>query len=295
MGSSTHDRLENYGFTRETRSRDLEIAAQELAPGATWDSPTNGPPTTVADGSYFTDYVHYIAISKPGLSPRAVTRNLLVRLLRPVEMMNLIQLHGGEPPTATDAPRLAEELLHAFGWRQLDEVRQKPLAGCIQTGSNTAATLAENLSGNDLRIILESFCKDIVDVVVAQLGYSHGGVWRAIEERLPAYRPSSRTKNWEEEVRLLTVGGAVMILSALGPLAFPTLVKEVHETAAALGKLLETLNRSSHHREGEPAASTALVDAPALILKFLERRKHSSGSFRGTWMLASFTVSSPKS
>ena len=63
--------------------------------------------------------------------------------------------------------------------------------------------LAENLSGNDLRIVLESFCKDIVDVVVAQLGYSHAGVWSAIEERIPDYRPSSRTKDWEEEVRMI--------------------------------------------------------------------------------------------
>jgi hypothetical protein len=57
------------------------------------------------------------------------------------------------------------------------------------TGGDTAANLVENLSGNDLRIVLESFCKDIVDVVVAKLGYSHADIWSAIEERIPAYRP----------------------------------------------------------------------------------------------------------
>ena len=148
---------------------------------------------------------------------------------------------------------------------------KKPLAGCIKTGGDTAATLAENLSGNDLRIILESFCKDIVDVVVTLLGYNHKRVWSAIQKRIPAYRPSSGTKDWEEEVQLLTVGPAVMILSALGPLAFPARANEVNEFATALGKLSKTLNTFSHDREAEPPSSTALGDAPALIRQILEK------------------------
>jgi hypothetical protein len=53
-------------------SRDLEIAARELAPGALGGSPTDGSTMALADGSYFTDYVHHIAISKVGFSPRAL-------------------------------------------------------------------------------------------------------------------------------------------------------------------------------------------------------------------------------
>lgn len=250
-------------------SRDLQFAARELAPDATGDSLTNGQTTAVADGSYFTDYVHHIAISKPGFSPRAVTRDLLARLLRPAEMMTLIQTHTGEPPTATDAPLLAEELLHAFGWRQSDEVREKPLAGCIKGGTDTAPTIAGNLSGNDLRIVVESFCKDIIDVVIAQLGYSHADIWNTIEEKIPDYRPSSRMKDWEEEVSLMTVGAAVMILPALGPLAFPERSNEVNEFAAGLRKLAELLNRTSHHREGEPVLSEAPSETAVLIRTLL--------------------------
>lgn len=251
--------------------RDLQIAAEELVPGATGANAANGPTAAIADGSYFTDYVHHIAISKPGISPRAVTRDLVARLLRPGEMITLIQAHRGDPPSATDAPHLAEELLNAFGWQQSDEVREKPLAGCIRIGGATPATLAENLSGNDLRIVLESFCKDIVDVVVAQLGYSHAGVWSAIDERVPTYRPSSRTKDWEEEVRLLTTGGAVMLLPALAPLAFPARASEVAEFARDLRKLSEALNQRSHHREGETDSSKPLDEAPALIRQLLAK------------------------
>lgn len=250
-------------------SRDLQIAAQELAPGEMGVCPTNGTGTAVADGSYFTDYVHHIAISNRRFSPRTVTRNLVARLLRPAEMMTLIQTHGEQPPTAVDAPHLAEDLLHAFGWRQSDEAREKPLAGCIKTGGDTTPALAEHLSGNDLRIVLESFCKDIVDVVVAQLGYSHADVWSAIEERVSTYQPVSRTRDWDEEVRLLTAGKAVMLLTALGPLAFPARTNEVNEFATGLRELSELLNRTSHHREGEPVLSEAPGEAPALIRQLL--------------------------
>jgi hypothetical protein len=252
-------------------SRDLQIVAQELVPGATGASLTNSTGTAVADGSYFTDYVHYIAISKPGFSPRAVTRDLIARLIRPAEMMTLIQNHGGQAPTATDAAHLAEELLHTFGWQHSDEGREKPLAGCIKTDGETTPSIAENLSGNDLRIVLESFCKDIVDVVVTQIGDSEVGVWSAIEERIPDYRPSSRKKVWEEEVRLMTVGAAVMILTALGPLAFPAKATEVNEFATDLHNLSEMLNRASHHREGEPVSSKVPSEAPAMISQLLSK------------------------
>src|SRR5262249_23512788 len=43
-------------------SRDLQIAAQEWAP--TPDGAAHA--SVIADGSYFADYVHHIAISKPG-------------------------------------------------------------------------------------------------------------------------------------------------------------------------------------------------------------------------------------
>jgi hypothetical protein len=251
-------------------SRDLQIVARELAPDTTGLIPMDGPPTANVDGSYFTDYVHHIAMSRPGSSPRVVTRDLVARLLRPHEMIELIQLHGGQPPMAADVATLGDAVLHTFGWRQSEEVREKPLAGCIKTGRDNTVSLAENLSGNELRIVLESFCKDIVDVVVAQLGYIHADIWTAIEERIPEYRPSSMTKDWEEEVRLLTVGEAVMILAALGPLAFPMMANEIHEFCTVLRKLSDTLNRASHHREGEQPSGAAL-EAPTLILQLLSK------------------------
>ncbi len=250
-------------------SRDLQIAAQELAPDATGAVASNGTPSGVADGSYFTDYVHHIAISKPGFSPRAVTRDLLARLLRPAEMMALIQAHTAAPPTAEDAALLAEEVLHAFGWQQSDDARARPLAGCIKSAGDSAPVIAGNLSGNDLRIAAESFCKDVVDVVVSQLGYRHAEIWRAIDERMPTYRPSSPKRDWDEEVRRMTLGSAKMILSALGPLAFSGQAENVSDFVTDLGKLTNALNAASHDREGEPVSADWTSEAPALIGQLL--------------------------
>ena len=252
-------------------SRDLQIAAQELVPDGTGAAASSGAPNGAADGSYFTDYVHHIAISRPGFSPRAVTRDLLARLLRPREMMDLIQEHALAPPTAADASHLAEEVLHAFGWHQSDETRSKPLAGCIKIPAEGDPVIAGNLSGNDLRIAAESFCKDIVDVVVSQLGYRHKDVWSAIEERIPTYRPSSLTKDWDEEVRRMTLGSARMIISALGPLAFSAQAENVSGFVTDLGRLTEVLNAASHDREDEPVSANLTTQAPALIGKLLSK------------------------
>lgn len=258
-------------------SRDLQVAAQELAPGTTVAPLAGGSTPILADGSYFTDYVHHIAMSKPGSSPRSVTRDLLARLLRPGEMMNLIATHGGESPKTAGALDLAEEVVDAFGWRQSEEFHETPLAATIKIGANSELSLTESLGGNDLRIVVESFCKDIVDVVVAHLRYSHAELWTAIEERTPNYRASSRSKDWDEEVRLMTAGGAAIILPALAPLAFPARADAINDFVSNLRELSEILNICSHHHEGDRHSSSPLSGAPQLIHTLLAKAEEFLG------------------
>ena len=250
-------------------SKDLQSAAKDLAPDTAGPNLSNGAPTGVADGSYFTDYVHYIAISKPGFSPWAVTRDLLAKLLRPAEMMSLIQAHTGEPHTTEDRPLLAEEVLNAFGWERDEDVREKPLASCISIRGEDAPMLEENLSGNDLRIVLESFCKDVIDVVVAQLGYDNDGIWGVISERLPSYNPRSRDGDWSEEVGGMTSGASALILKELTPLAFSSQPADVQAFTSALSQLTGLLNPPSHHREGKAPLLEKRGEAAALVQTIL--------------------------
>lgn len=151
------------------------------------------------------------------------------------------------------------------------------MAGCIATAGNNSWMLSDSISGNDLRIVLESFCKDVLDVVVAQLGYRHQDIWGVIEERVPDYRPSTRRKNWIEEMGHLTVGAAVMLLPTLGHLAFPSQTNAINELAAGLRDLSELLNQASHHHDLEPRPSTGLAGVPALVGKVLNKAQEFLG------------------
>jgi hypothetical protein len=257
-------------------SLDLQTAARELSNAEADEIPGIGQASGRADGSYFTDYVHYIAMTKPGTSPRAVTCDLVARLLRPTEMTRLIQSYGAEAPPVGDAKALAESLLDSCGWLATNEVREKPLARFLTTSADGAVTLADGTSGNDLRIALESFCKDLVDVVVTQLGYSHDEIWRAIDEQLPGYRPSSRRRDWDEEVRQLTTGPAGMLLSVLGTLAFPSRQTAINEFVRGLNELGTALNKCSHHRH-ESLSAVERDDLPRLLRHLLDKAQEVLG------------------
>jgi hypothetical protein len=109
-----------------------------------------------------------------------------------------------------------------------------------------------------------------VDVVVAKLGYQYSAqVWEVLEERMPAYQPKSKTRDWDEEVRFLTAGAAVMILEALGPLAFHDREIEVSQLCAALKQLSSSLNEASHHQEGKRHSVGTFSRIADFILKLL--------------------------
>jgi hypothetical protein len=248
--------------------RDLQAVARELAPGLDGPDEATTAAAGLADGSYFTDYVHYVAMSGEGVSPRSVTLQLLGRLLRPTEMEGLLLRLGGRVPSRPGTAQLAEELLGLLGWRKSSEVPERPLASCFTT-IDGAPQLVGTLSGNDLRIIVESFCKDVLDVVVAKLGYDEDTLWRAIQERAPEYRASSHSMAWEEEVNRLTPGSAAVLLTALGPLGFPTKADMVAELATVLQTLSGLLNAVSHHGGRERFTPEALGQTPALIRQLI--------------------------
>jgi hypothetical protein len=267
---------------------DLQVAAQELSPKALVDNAGGGEPMEPADGSYFTDYVHYIAISKPGVPPRAVARDLVARLLRPAQIIKLIALHGGHTVRDVAASQMADELLDCFGWEKSNEIRRRPLAACLKILEDPALMSEERFSGNDLRIITESFCKDLLDVIVAQLQYREEQVWGAITERAPEYRPSSRPRNWNDEVSHLTIGQAIILLPALGSLAFPRHAAQVVELAGILRTLSPYFNEVSHDQEAAPASKVRSDGILEEVRNLLDRARECLGEL--PWHLDISTV-----
>lgn len=258
-------------------SNDLAVAAQELAPNAASDVPEND---NLADGSYFTDYVHYVAISRPGFSPRLVTSELLKSLLRPTEIINLInEFSATTHAREMDKTTLVEVLLNKLGWLGGEENKEKPLASCIKAVAEGGYVLNDHIEGNQIRITLESFCKDVIDVIISQLGYEHDEIWRVIEENRPDYQCKGRIKNWDHEVKSMTVGAAIIILKIFGPLAFTSQneLMSINNLISYLYRLSEILNRASHHNDEEPAQVMNNPEIPNLIYKIIETTKAAIG------------------
>jgi hypothetical protein len=242
----------------------------------------------LADGSYFTDYVHHIALSRPGFSPRTITCDLVARLVRPAEMMNLIEKESVQLPAQLDASCLADTLLASLGWRAEDQVSEQPLAGCIAVNDKGQDALKEGISGNDLRIILESFCKDLLDVLIADLGYGHEDIWKVINERAPRYQPKSRGRDWNEEVDKMTIGSAVLLFHVFTTLAFPAKEAQVKSFIDALTKLSKSLNELSHHSVYKPTKLGELSELALQVRELLRATESIFGEL--PWHLATSFV-----
>ena len=251
---------------------DVQQAARDLdlePPGG--DRQSGDEMDTLIDGSYFTDYVHFIAISKPGDSPRIVTQKLLASLLRPTELRRLIatDIDAGEGTIADDRQALANLALSRMGWKE-DRVQQKvPLAewpGRLKNKPDTAVTSG---IASEIRISLESLCKDILDIITHQLGYKEKDLWEAIQERAPDYRPASHRRIWADEVNRLTSGAAALLISALGPLAFPGKEHGIKGCVAAVEALVSHLNGPTHDRDTRdtPPVQQQISEEIEILLK----------------------------
>jgi hypothetical protein len=249
---------------------DLAIVAREFAGGALFEG-VGGHQSGAVDGSYFTDYVHHVALSQPVLSPREVTKDFVTRLLRPAEIRALLEMQGESVREDAGVAQLSEHLLSSFGWRERRGEDGKSLASCLAKGDGGALRLASALSHNDIRIRLESFCKDVVDVIVAQLGYRKDtDLWKVIGETVPDYLPRSWRGDWSEEVAHLTVGSASKLIEALGSLAFSSQAASVARLVAGLNRLSSLLNRGSHDQEPESTGATAEGEPADLVREVLE-------------------------
>lgn len=247
---------------------DVQASAREISPGVEFESPVDPARGAVADGSYFTDYVHYLAASQPRLSPRHIASKFLANLLRANELDRLLREHESAPSDLSDRAALADSLLDCLGWRKAKEARETPLSACIQKQDDSGFDVAHNLSGNDLRIVAESFVKDLIDVLVSILGYNEPQIGAVLRERLPRLRRGHGS--WSELIAKVTLGPAHMLVSCFGPLAFPERQEEVARLAENLRELSKDLNALSHHRPGHSSSAPTGQKIASLIRAILE-------------------------
>jgi hypothetical protein len=274
-------------FGVSLQSSDLWAAAREIVPEA--PKPAEGE----VDGSYFTDYVHYVAISCPQLTPFSVTQQIVATLLRHSELSRIIKAHEGSVDEAADALALAGQVLRCFGWNESASTRETPLEHCLDRTVEGSIRLKAGLTIHDLRTVVESFCKDLVDVAVQVLGYDTDRIWEVIHYENPLYQPRSRDKDWDEEVSRLTIGSAEIILQSLLSLAWPAASVAAAAFFEAFAKLRPPLNAKSHHSSDTSHDTTADSHAPddraaELVDRLLEATKALVGEM--PWHMTSTIV-----
>ena len=240
---------------------------KEMAPDAP-RPPSDGD----ADGSYFTDYVHYVAMSKPEATPYSVTRDLL-QMLRTTELERLITAHGGKEggDKADDRSSLARQALDALGWREHVRPHERSLADCLESDAAGRPTLKADVRDlAKLRPVVESFCKDFIDTVVQEIGCDEKRLWEAVRHHHPGYRSQARHGGWATEMEKLTVGPAAMICEAILPLAFPAKEPSVTIFVKTLERLGSALNASSHHNADLFAAEQPDPDVSGLVASLID-------------------------
>lgn len=225
------------------RSIDLWTAAKGIV-----KDPPPPPSDGEVDGSYFTDYVHFAAISCPQMTPFSVTQQMVAKLLLPSQLVRILKTYQATVDETLYPIALAGHLLRCFGWNESDPGRETPLEYCIDRTVEGHSRLRAELTVHDLRTVVESFCKDLVDVAVQVLGYDTDRIWEAIHYENPLYQPRSRDKDWDDEVRHLTIGSAEIVLKSLLPLAWPADPNTTTSFFETLATLRPLLNAKSHHK-----------------------------------------------
>ncbi len=204
------------------------------------------------NGSLFADYAYFVSISAKRMSPWEATRGLLTGLLTPSQLIDLLgNVFEGKSFTSSTKDELAEVLLTHWGWQNQHRGIPMPLAGCVTLSNSGNATLGKSL--NATRITLEGFLKDLVRIAFSTLGWNPEDPQFLLADHCASYKRSTKG-SWKMEIDNMSVGGALILLKALLPLAFPQSFDQTATQAFCqdCSKLVDALNIGSHHPPPPP-------------------------------------------
>lgn len=221
---------------------DLVSTITELYPDLTIDS-NHEIHTIIVNGSLFTDYVHYIAKSKPSNNPRDIVIELIKALLNQSDINSIISNYESGF-ISTDKTSSVEKLLTYFGWKSENNRKEITLAECIVMNDGKEC-LKDNLTGNDLRIIIESFIKDLIYTLIYKSKIEDDTTfWNVIFNYKEDYRKTHSW--WKDEINQLMIGSGLIIIKALLNYIEYEKLDIVESFMKYLAKFSD-LNKLSHH------------------------------------------------
>lgn len=219
---------------------DIIQRVKEIIPEFSTHSNSNYDENTLMNGSLFTDFVHYISLKDPSISPRDATKKLLEKTLRSSEIKRILRKKEDVDFNRKNISQMVETLLLEFGWPAEDKSEKHKLADCLIENDR----INPSFTGNDIRTICESYCKDFIDTLSTILGYSAEKLLDTVKVKDPKYR--SQNRGWSYDISELSLGSAIIILSALLSEAYPNDEEVSKQFIKTLNGLRQKFNRLSH-------------------------------------------------
>ncbi|UAM97277.1 hypothetical protein K8354_13235 [Polaribacter litorisediminis] len=218
---------------------------------------------TLINGSLFTDFVHYISLKDPSLSPREATKQLLEKTIRSSEIIKVLKKENNSEFKNKTNNQMVETLLVEFGWPADEISKQDKLADCIieNQGINTINT---SFTGNHIRKICENYFKDLVDTLSSSTGFSAEELFGLVMRKDPEFR--SKNKGWHYEISKLTFGSASRILSVLLSEVYPDKIKISEHFIKSITNLGSKLNGLSH--DPPVGETSSLIEDILALLKY---------------------------
>ena len=227
----------SYGI--ELTNVDFKVSMEKEIPGHSITDNTDN----VVDGSLFTDYVHYYSKENINLTTREATKRLLSNLLRPGDILKV-----KKDIETKDIEQMVEELITHLGWPLKSKMTERKLAECINVDGEKLSINSDLIGKeNDIRIIIESYCKDLIYTLSANLGYEEHEFWEMMDIHEPKYRKNTKGVSWYSEIQKLTIGNAIVILKVLLEKAYPDKANISLQLIETLTRLRDNLNALSHH------------------------------------------------
>lgn len=232
------------GYTLE----DLKTAKNTLLPRDPNRDDDNGHHDHQFSGSLFADYAYFVSVSSERTSPYDATKKLLDDLLGTNDLRSLLGIDRTGRRTRND---LIDELLGKWGWKKPLERASTPLLRCVE---ESEGTLSFNRELNGVRILLESFMKDLLQTTFANLRWNDSQIPEEISIHCQGYRPDGgRPRTWEQQKHTITIGPAWFLLKCFLPMAFPTscdatTLEQLDRLLVGPDGLPKFLNQDSHNQ-----------------------------------------------
>jgi len=249
----------------EIENYDIQDYLKKVIPNITKYINNSDSEETI-DGNSFTDYIHYYSINKSNLTTRMACKEILSEVLRASDIRKIMNKQN----ITDNSEDKIELILNGFGWPYVENEKM-PLSNCIEIKGDEVI-LKPTLTGNQIRIALENFCKDLIDVLILKIPFNIVDIENFILLEIDNanirenYR---RKKTWQNFISKIMLGDSIDVISHLLKRAFPSTNHNL--LLNKFCKVKDETNPTSHDNPGIRLDRLGIAKAIETILELTHK------------------------